>query len=383
LGVPSALFLAVALAWMPAQGQDSPASVDLRTALQDRLDSFVAGGRVPGASAGVALPDGRTLELCAGHRDRAGELPILPSDRFLAGSTGKTFVAAVALQLVAEGELELDELASKRLGAEPWFERLPNANQLTLRHLMSHRSGLERYEFKPQFARDLKAEPDRVWQPADLLAYVLGDEPLFAPGADFAYSDTNYLLVGLMIEHATANTLYAEIQERLLGPLELAGVVPSDGRVVERLVQGHAGEHDPLGLPDQVIDDQGRFCINPQFEWAGGGFATTAGDLARWGRALYSSSVLDEPMSAAMLAGQDAPELGRGVRYGLGAILWSTAHGPACGHSGFFPGYLTELRYWPEHGIAVAAQVNTSDFRALPRSLGALCEDLLAAALAD
>jgi D-alanyl-D-alanine carboxypeptidase len=379
----SALFLALALAWLPAQEEPSAASAKLRSALQERLDSFVASGRVPGASVGVALPDGRTLELCAGMRERAAEQPIEPSDRFLAGSTGKTFVAAVALQLVAEGKLELDELASKRLGDEPWFDRLPNARQLTLRHLMSHRSGLERYEFKPQFARDLKAEPDRVWRPAELLAYVLDDEPLFAPGADFTYSDTNYVLVGLLIEHATGKTLYAEIQERLLGPLELKGIVPSDARVVPGLVQGHAGEHDPLGLPDRVIDEQGRFCINPQFEWAGGGFATTAGDLARWGRALYGGNVLDASTRAAMLAGEDAPELGRGVRYGLGAILWSTAHGPACGHSGFFPGYLTELRYWPEHGIAVAAQVNTSDFRALPRSLGALCEELLAAALAD
>ena len=130
-----------------------------------------------------------------------------------------------------------------------------------------------------------------------------------------------------------------------------------------------------------MIDPEGRFRINPQFEWAGGGFATTGGDLARWARALYAGEVLDEPMRKAMLEAEDAPELGPLVRYGLGAIVWSTDHGPAWGHSGFFPGYLTEMRFWPEHGIAVAVQLNTSDFRALPRAPGALCEELLAAVL--
>src|SRR5688572_17345610 len=352
------------------------------SALQARLDAFVDGGRVPGASAGLAWSNGRAIELVSGRRERGEEQPLAPADRFLAGSTGKTFVAAVALQLAAEGKLELDARIAERLEGEPWFARLANARELTLRHLLSHRSGLERYEFKPEFARDLKAEPDRVWQPADLLAYVLGDEPLFAPGKDFAYSDTNYIVVGLLIERATDQTLYAQVQERLLGPLELTGVVPSDARVVPGLVQGHAGERDPLGLPDRVIDDQGRFCINPQFEWAGGGFASTGGDLARWARALYAGSVLDDVTRAAMLAGQEAPELGRGVRYGLGVIQWSTEHGPAWGHAGFFPGYLTEMRYWPEHGIAVAVQVNTSEFRALPRPLGALRAELRAPALA-
>jgi D-alanyl-D-alanine carboxypeptidase len=384
--------LALALALLAAPQSPTAAAAGnetLRDALQERLDAFVAAGRVPGVSAGVALVDGQALALAAGIRER-GQAPTLePGDRMLAGSTGKTFVAAVALGLVAEGELDLDERVAERLGGEPWFERLPNADGLTLRHLLSHRSGLERYEFKPAFARDLVADPDRVWRPADLLGYVLGDEPLFAPGEGFAYSDTNYILVGLLVEHVGAttlradigHTLYGEVHRRLLEPLELTGVVPAVSRTVPGLVQGHAGEHDPLGLPDRVIDAEGRFCINPQFEWAGGGFATTGGDLARWARALYAGNVLDEDMRAAMLDAQDAPELGRGVRYGLGAIVWNTEHGPAWGHSGFFPGYLTEVRFWPDHGVAVAVQVNTSDFRAVPRPLGALCEELLATTL--
>ena len=378
----AALLLAVALAWVQAPSVEQAGTKSLQDALQLRLDAYVAARSLPGVSAGVAWADGRSLALAAGVRERDAEPALATGDRLLAGSTGKTFVAAVALQLVAEGKLALDEPIAERLGAEPWLERLPNARGLTLRHLMAHRSGLQRYEFKPEFARDLKADPERVWKPADLLGYVLGDEPLFAPGADFTYSDTNYILVGLLIERATGKSLYSEVRERLLAPLELDGVVPADSRSVPGLVQGHAGSQDPLGLPDRVLDAQGRFCINPQFEWAGGGFATTGGDLARWGCALYAGNVLDDAQRAAMLTGEEAPELGKGVRYGLGAILRTTEHGPAVGHSGFFPGYMSELRFWPEHGIAVAVQVNTSEFSALPRPLGALCGELLAAALA-
>jgi len=382
------LTLALALLALPqSPTAPAPASDMLRELLQARLDAFVAAGGVPGVSAGIAIVDGEALALAAGVCDRATERALEPTDRMLAGSTGKTFVAAVALQLVAEGELDLDELVGQRLGDRPWFDRLPNASGLTLRHLLSHRSGLERYEFKPEFARDLVAEPDRVWKPQNLLDYVLDDEALFAPGAGFAYADTNYILVGLLVEHVGAttlradvgHTLYGEVQRRLLDPLELTGVVPAVSRTVPGLVQGHAGKRDPLGLPDEVIDAEGRFCINPQFEWAGGGFATTGGDLARWARALCAGDVLDEPMRTAMLDAKDAPELGRGVGYGLGVIVWTTEHGPAWGHSGFFPGYLTEVRFWPDHGVAVAVQLNTSDVRALPRPPGALCGELLEA----
>src|SRR5690606_34417756 len=117
-----------------------------------------------------------------------------PTDRMLAGSTGKTFAAATALQLVKEGKIGLDDKVSKYLGAEEWFERLPNANDITVRQLMNHTSGLVRYEFKDQFTKDLTANPDKSWRPEELVTYLFGESPPFAAGEGWDYSDTNYIV---------------------------------------------------------------------------------------------------------------------------------------------------------------------------------------------
>ena len=122
-------------------------------------------------------------------------------------------------------------------------------------------------------------------------------------------------------------------------------------------------------LPD------GRFAINPQFEWAGGGFASTAGDLARWARDLYTGKALSPTLLALMLEGVPA-RLGPGSRYGLGVILSDSPAGPSQGHSGFFPGYLTEMAYFPNLNVAAALQVNTSYGPALGRSPASVLADL-------
>ncbi|HVS17338.1 MAG TPA: serine hydrolase domain-containing protein [Planctomycetota bacterium] len=362
-----------------ASPTDAPADARARAAAA--VEAWLAAGRAPGVSAALAFPDGDTWAVCAGVTDPAGGRALAPDDRLLAGSVGKTFVAATALALVAEGRLDIDAPVGERLGREPWFERLPNAEGLTLRHLLTHRSGLPRYVFAPAFTRDLAADPERTFAPAELLAYVFDAEPRFAPGAGFAYSDTNYLVAGLCIEHAAGATLYAEVERRFLAPLELAGTIPSDRRVLPGLVQGHTGRPDPLGLPPRVLDAEGRFAINPQFEWAGGGFASTPRDLARWARALYGGRALDLERTSILLDAQPAPELGRDVGYGMAAIAWPGPGGAHVGHSGFFPGYLTEVRYWPEHDVAIAVQVNTSDARRLGRPISALAGALLELAL--
>jgi D-alanyl-D-alanine carboxypeptidase len=153
--------------------------------------------------------------------------------------------------------------------------------------------------------------------------------------------------------------------------------VPSDSRIIPGLVQGYAGPNNPFGGTDGMLVD-GRFVINPQFEWAGGGFASTAEDLARWGKLVYEGRGFDAALLPAALDGVEARGLGQGARYGLGVIIRQTPLGVTYGHSGFFPGYLTEMRYYADHGFAIALQVNTSAGRPFPRGAGAALHELAA-----
>jgi D-alanyl-D-alanine carboxypeptidase len=179
----------------------------------------------------------------------------------------------------------------------------------------------------------------------------------------------------MVIEKVTGANAYEMIRERILEPLGLSNTVPSSSPTIPGLVQGYAGANNPFGGADAVLVD-GRLAFNPQFEWAGGGYATTAEDLARWAKALYEGGAFDASLMPEVLDGVEAPGLGRGVRYGLGVIVRDTPLGIAYGHSGFFPGYLTEMRYFPEHGIAVAFQVNTSTGRAVGRPVGAIVQQI-------
>lgn len=371
--------VAAAQSAIPAPTASAAEVPAVRARIQAALDSIRAGGTFPGMSVGVALPDGRVLALASGFADTALGTRLDPEDLLLAGSVGKTYVAAVAMQLVREGKLGLDEPISTYLGTEPWFSRLPNAAAITVRMLMNHTSGLVRYEFQDAFTRDLTANPDKVWRPAELVAYILGSEPPFPAGAGWDYSDTNYIVLGMIIERAAGAALNEEIARRLVRPLGLARTVPSDRREIPGLVQGYAGPGNPFGGTDAMIVN-GRFAINPQFEWAGGGYAVSGGDLARWAKALYEGRAFDASLLPMMLDGVPA-RLGPDVRYGLGVILRPTPLGPSYGHSGFFPGYVTEMRYFPEHRIAVAFLVNTSVPRALGRSPGAVIDALARAAL--
>jgi D-alanyl-D-alanine carboxypeptidase len=264
----------------------------------------------------------------------------------------------------------------------PWYSRIPNAEGITVRHLMTHTSGVMRYEFKEAFTVDLTAQPDKNWRPEELLAYVLDEEPSFAPGEGWEYSDTNFILLGMIMEGITGEACYDLIQTRILGPLGLENTVPSDSRLIPGLIQGYAGPENPFGGTDEMVLTDGRFVINPQFEWAGGGYASTAGDLARWARAVYTGKAFESSLLPRMLDGVPA-RLGPGSRYGLGVILNDTPAGPSQGHSGFFPGYLTEMAYFPELDVAVSLQVNTSVGRALGRSPASVLVELARAAVGD
>lgn len=343
---------------------------DQRGRLQAFVDEWRKAASFPGISVGVVLADGSATTVVSGVSDRASGTPITDRDLLLAGSTGKTFVAAVALQLIEAGSLDPDALVSRYLGDRPWFARLPNASSITVRHLMTHSSGLVRYEMNPQFTAALRAAPDRVWAPEEQLAYLFDRPAPFAAGQGWGYADTNYIVLGMILEQVTRKTLYDEIQRRFLGPLGLDAIVPSTSRKIAGLIPGYAGPRDPLGLPDEVMAD-GVLAINPQFEWAGGGFATRPIDLAKWGRALYAGPALSARARQFMFDAAVPAALGSEARYGPGVIIRSAPPlGVTWGHSGFFPGYQTELVHVVTSGVTVAVQVNSSAPRSTgPRSL--------------
>ena len=341
------------------QAAPSPAG-DLNTRLQTALDEWRESIQAPGASLGVVQKDGSVVGLASGLADKTGSRKLLPSQLMMAGSTGKTFFAALALQLIEAGQLDLNAPVAKYLGDRPWFPRLPNAKDITVRHLMTHTSGLVRYEMNPRFTADLRAQPDKVWAPEQEVAYLLDATPPFAAGQGWDYSDTNYIVLGMILEKLTGTQAYDEITRRFLNPFKLTEVAPTRSRRTPGLVNGYAGPKDPLGLPDEV-NPNGVFVINPQFEWAGGGFATSARQLARWGHALYTAQAISPKMRDLMIAEAVPARLGPETRYGLGVIVRPTTPvGRTWGHSGFFPGYLTELVHLPDRGITLAVQINTS-----------------------
>jgi D-alanyl-D-alanine carboxypeptidase len=365
----AAFLLAFVFSFPAALGQsESDAELDrLRESVQKKLNEFYSMGEFPGATIGFVLADGRSASVSVGFSDVENKTPLRPADKLQAGSIGKTFAAAVILQAVEDGKLRLDDKIEKWLGGESWFARLPNSKDITLRMLMNHTSGIPEHVLDKQFIDDLKKNPDRVWKPEEMLAYIFDRPPLFAAGKGWSYADTNYIVAGMIFERATKKNLYDEVARRILRPLKLKHTVPSDKRVIAGLANGYSSADGPFGQGGKVISD-GKFFLNPQFEWTGGGFASTPQDLALWAKAMYEGRAFSKQMLDEMLNGVDASGgRGAGGKYGLACQMRPSEWGESLGHSGFFPGYLSNMEYFPRHKIAVSVQVNTDDGRKLKR----------------
>jgi len=317
--------------------------------------------RLPGLSAAFALPDGRVGTAVAGFADPEQKLRMTPDTRFLAGSVGKSLHAALAVALAREGTVDLDAPISRWIGREPWFARLPNARNLSLRLLLQHRSGLSDHVFSLEFfVRELKLrlfEPDHALIPPEQLIEGAFDRaPLFAPGRGFAYGDTNYVLAGIVIQRATGRSPFDQIEERFLAPLGLAGILAARSPRIPGLAIGHQFPVNPFLLPPKMVDEHGLLPIHPMLESTAGGFAANPHDLVRWAKALFEGQALPPDGLAEMTRDPVATHDGR--RYGLGLYRYATPLGVAWGHGGYFPGYRSGLLYFPDTQIAVAAQAN-------------------------
>lgn len=359
------------------------ASVEsLRLAVQQRLDELHKKGSFPGATVAIVLAAGSEISASTGLADVERHLAMKPSDRMLAGSIGKTYCAAVVLQLVQEGKINLDEKIEHWFGSDPWFGRLPNAHDIILRNLMTHSSGIPEHVLNKDFIAELHAKPNKVWKPEELVAYILNAKPLFPAGHGFSYADTNYILVGMIVERVTHRTLYGEVERRILRPLGLKNTIPSNSRTLPGVITGYSDPRSPFGVDGRTIVN-GMFVVNPQMEWTGGGFASTPGDLARWAKDMYEARAFNRKMVGEMLNGVDATGRGGGkdAKYGLACQIRKTEFGISYGHGGWFPGYLSEMEYFPDYKIAVAIQFNTDSVGKLGDSLEGFVADFAGIAI--
>lgn len=343
---------------------------ELSSKLQEELNKIQASHQAHGVTFSAALPNGEVISLAAGLADIENKTPMTPKHKMLGGSTGKVFYSVVIMQLIEEGKIELDTPVINYLGSYNWFKRLPNASTLTMRSLLRHESGIPRYVFKEQFQSDVLMDADRVWKPEELLSYVFDDEPLFAVGEDFAYSDTNYIIACMVVEKVTGRTLYQEVEERVVKRAGLKSTEAQDKRVYEGMAQGYNGE-DPF-FPGNALDENGKSRYNWQFEWAGGGLVITSEDLAVLARKIYNGEMFNKALLEEYFNGRSAGQMGG--TWGLGVHIRETGNGKIYGHSGFMPGYITNMMYFEKEDFSICYQINGSaaEYRSIMRDLPSL-----------
>jgi D-alanyl-D-alanine carboxypeptidase len=293
--------------------------------VEDDLDRMVAAG-LPGAFVYVEDRDGSSGFFTAGWADAATRERMTPRHHYRVGSTTKTFTAVVALQLVGEGRLRLEDTMAERLPALA----IPNADRLTVEHLLRMRSGLFDFEDHPSLLGDLDAHL-RPHTLDEAVRLGIQGPPAFAPGERYAYCNTNFLLLEVIIRQVTGRTLGQELDDRIIGPLGLGDT-------------SYPGEHD-LTLPEPYIRgyertaDGWRECSRSFFGRGDGALLSTAPDLASFFRALLVERRLlpEELLGQMMTVLPDEPPAEKS--YGLGLIAEELDCGRVWGHSGGGFGY--------------------------------------------
>lgn len=332
------------------------AQTDKQEKLQATIDSIRTALDIPAISFTCILPSGERVSVASGTQ---------PQMRMLAGSTGKTFFAALAMVYAQEEKFSLDDPIQLYLKSEAWLTQLPNYKTITIRMLLNHTSGVEEYYEIGDFLDKLRMQPNKVWSPQECIAYILNRKPLFEAGKDWSYADTNYLILGLILENVSKRNAYEEIDRLFIKPNHLTATEPSVHRVLNHFVNGKTSAALPFKL-DGFMMKEDSLRINPQFEWAGGGFVSNPIDLAQWARELYQAEFLNTEFKNQMQRGVPA-KTGRDHQYGLGLQIRPSPFGLSYGHGGWFPGYLTEMEFFPDKQMAASIQIATDDFAILKR----------------
>jgi D-alanyl-D-alanine carboxypeptidase len=312
--------------------------------------------QIPGVSVAIVWDDGRQWLGASGMRDVAATKPMTTGTAFALASVSKTFTAAVVLQLVEEGKLDLDQRVAPLL---PAFDM--NA-KITVRNLLDHTSGLPDYFLNAKIDRPLQANKNAEWTPAQTWAYVPDKRP--KPGRFWIYSNSNYLLLGELVEAVTGHPLATEIRSRLLDPLGLEtawyqGVEEprATGTIAYRFVAAPGGGERAVPVARESSVMPFRSVVTAAA--GAGSMAMTAADAARWMQAFAGGRVLGPAMQATMVGDVAATAtLKPRLPYGLGIQALPIAGRRALGHSGRFLGFRNVVRYLPGEGVTIAVLTN-------------------------
>ncbi|WP_455755319.1 serine hydrolase domain-containing protein [Streptomyces virginiae] len=316
--------------------------------LQRSLDRLVRSDGLPAALASVTGRDGRTRTYVAGAGDLTTGAEVPRDGQVRIGSNTKTFTAVVVLQLVGEGRVGLDAPVETYLPGLVRGDGI-DGRHITVRQLLQHMSGLPNYT-----EYDLQPRP---YDPRDLLDIALRHEAHFAPGTKWEYSNTNYVLAGLIVEKVTGRDLAREIDRRIIQRLGLRHTYfPAPGDVTIREPHPHGYHRETADGPLRDITD-----MDPSWSWAAGQLISTNSDLNRFFSELLRGRLLPDAQLAQMRTTVPADYFGRGAGYGLGLVSRPLSCGGVYwGHGGSFPGYETRGGA-TEHGrraahIAVTTQ---------------------------
>lgn len=341
----------------PRQLSRPSSDIGLRRALDARLDALQAEFAFPGVSVTLIFPDGASWLGNSGLADVSAGTPVTPDTVFALASLTKTFTSALILRLAEEGVVSLDAQV------RTYLPDLAVDPKVTIRQLLDHTSGLRDFFFDPEIDEMLLAQPDRYWTEADALAYV--GTPYFKAGRGWHYSNTNYLILGMVAERVGDASLADLFRERFLVPLGLGSTFyqPTE-TALDLVARGYRFEAGAIDAP--AIDLTGTSPIVPfasvvTAARGAGGLAATSVDVARWARALYGGVVLGDQSLKAVI--DDAARIQRyrpTVPYGLGVQLVEIAGQPSLGHTGRLLGFRSAVRYLPETGMTIAVLTNQS-----------------------
>lgn len=324
-----------------ADGAFAPLTPEVAAKLDAAIRRTLSETKVPGVIVGLWAPGKGSYVKTFGVADKATGAPMRTDLNFRIGSETKTFTVTALLQLVDQKKIRLDDPIAKYVGG------VPNGDRITLRELAGMRSGLFNYSEDPAFDKALTTTPNRVFSPRQLLDYSFKHPVNFAPDAKFEYSNTNLILLGLVVEKMTGRPIGEVITQDVLEPAGLHHTVFPKGAAFP--------EPHPQGYTDQTASGKIENSTNwdPSWAWAAGAMISDLQDLRSWAKTLATGTLLTPATQAERLRTRSVGIPGAG--YGLGIFDvqgW-------IGHNGSIPGYESLTVYLPEADATMVILMNT------------------------